>query len=220
MKALFWKDYRMNRALLIVALVILVTPYGIGIGIRYKDAQSTGMWGGTVAAAALAAMATSLLMVSLLAANVFAQERADRSAEFLAILPPSRLKILLSKLVLTGGTSCFLWSVNLVMGLIVAPSLGDFEPSLHGQVEFLLPTSVLVFAAGWAASTVLSSPVGAWGIASAAPMAVGGAVLSSWYFFGTPTEEQATPVYIFVCYLLGAVTFAVSSVAYVRRVTP
>lgn len=220
MKALLWKDYRLNRALLIVALVMLVAPYSIGVAVQLKNAQSTGMWGGTVGAAALAAMATSLLTVSLLAANVFAQERADRSAEFLATLPPSRLLVLLSKFILAAGVTGVLWGVNLAMGLMVTPRLGGFEPPLDQPAEDLLATSVLVFGAGWAASTVLASPVGAWGIASAAPMVLVGILGLSWYFLSVPTENQLRPLYVGSCLVLGAAAFVVSSVLYVRRVTP
>lgn len=165
-------------------------------------------------------MATSLLTISLLAAQAFTQERTDRSAEFLATLPPSRWSILLSKFVLAFSVSVVLWIVNLVMGLIVAPRFGHFEPGVEGPIEFLLSTSVLVFGVGWAASTLMTSPVGAWGIASAAPMAVGGVLLSCYYFLGAPTEEQVSGVYTVVGYTLGIAALTASSVVFVRRVEP
>jgi len=220
MKALLRKDYRMNRALLIVALAVLVGPYVVGACAQYQDVYSAGKWGGTIAVSAVGAMASSLLVISLLAANAFTQERTDRSAEFLACLPPSRLSILLSKFLLVISVSLVMWGVNLVMGLIVAPRLGMFEPGVEGPIEFLLPTSVLVFGAGWAASTWMTSPVGAWGIASAAPMFVGGVLLSCYYFLGAPTEEQISNVYTVVSLTLGTAALVVSSVLYVRRVTP
>jgi hypothetical protein len=220
MRALLWKDYRMNRALLIVSAVALVGPYLIGAAVQWRDAQSTGMWGGTIAASAIAAMATSLLTISLLAANAFTQERTDRSAEFLAGLPPSRRSILLSKFVLAFSVSVGLWMVNLFMGLVVAPRLGQFQPGIGEPIDFLLPTSVLVFGAGWAASTLMSSPVGAWGIASASPMVVGGMLFLCYYLFGAPSEEQVGRVYLVVSYALGGATLLVSSVVYVRRVEP
>lgn len=220
MRALLWKDYRMNRALLVVSAFVLVVPYAIGVAVQYRNAQSTGMWGGTVAAMALAAMACSLPTISLLAANAFTQERTDRSAEFLACLPPSRLSILLSKFVLAFSVAVVMWVVNLVMGLVVAPALGDFQPSLADSVRFLLPTSALVFAAGWAASTVMTSPVGAWGVATATPMVIGGILYASWYYFGVPSEGEFGSVYSVVAVITAIVVFAVSSVGYVRRVEP
>lgn len=220
MRALLWKDYRMNRPLLIVSAVILVAPYAIGAAVQFRDAKSTGMWGGTVAAMALAAMASSLLTISLLAANAFTQERTDRSAEFLACLPPSRLSILLSKFVLAFSVSVAMWVVNLVMGLVVAPRLGHFEPSLAVPARDLLVTSALVFAAGWAASTVMTSPVGAWGVASATPMVLGGLLFTCWYCFGVPTEETLGAVYRSIAGVAAIVVFAGSSVLYVRRVEP
>lgn len=220
MKALIWKDYRMNRALLVVAAAIVAGPYLIGVLVQFKDAQAVGRWGGTVAASALAAMATSLLVISLMAANAFSQERADRSAEFLAQLPPSRWSILLSKFILALTVSLVMWAVNLMMGLIVAPRLGGFEPPLDDAVASLLPTSVLLFGAGWAASTVMSSPVGAWGVSAAAPMALGGIILSVWYVFDIPADGRIQPIYGAACIVLGVTALIASSIMYVRRVTP
>lgn len=111
-----------------------------------------------------------------------------------------------------------MWVVNLVMGLVIAPWLGDFQPSLDDPVRFLLPTSALVFAAGWGASTVMTSPVGAWGVATATPLVLGGILYASWYYFGAPSEGEFGSAYSVVAVIAAIVVFAVSSVAYVRRV--
>lgn len=224
MRALLWKDYRMNRALLIVCGAMLVAPYFIGAAYQYYDEMYDGMAvgkrGGAAAASALAAMAVSLLTISLLAASAFTQERTDRSAEFLAHLPPSKWNILLSKFALAFGVACVLWTVNAAMGLIVAPKLGQFQPSLHEAATDLLCTSVLVFGAGWAASTWMTSPVGAWGIAAAAPMVVGGVMFASWYFFGTPAESEFQSAYRVLVLLCGMAAIAISSGLYLRREEP
>jgi len=220
MKALLWKDYRMNRVLLLVAFLFLVTPYIVGIGIRLNDPVPTGFWPETMASSAIASMASSLLVISLLAANAFAGERADRSAEFLVYLPPSKASILTSKLLIAGLTFVFLWGVNLIVVWIVDIQAEQRGLHLAEQCRFLLITSVLVFAAGWAASTVMSSPIGAWGIASAAPVAIGGAFMTSSYFFDVPTQNQLVRWYSTSALVLAAVAFVASSLGYLRRVGP
>ncbi len=224
MKALLWKDYRINRAILITGFSTLAGTYLACWLVHVADGSAAGMsrseWGETLTSAVLAGMAVSLMSISLLGANAFTSERTDRSAEFLACLPPSRLAVLTSKFVLVLTAFVPIWGVNLGVVYVVIPWLGGTEPSVGELTGFLLSTCILCFSAGWAASTVMSSPVGAWGIGTAAPMAVGGVLLSSSHYFGTPGREELGSWYSTSAVVVGVVAFIVSSVIYVRRVTP
>ena len=61
--------------------------------------------------------ATALLSV-MLAGSIFTLERADRSAEFLACLPPRRYQHLISKFAVLFGTTAFMVIVHVSMTLI------------------------------------------------------------------------------------------------------
>lgn len=224
MTALMWKDYRMNRALLVTAGAMLVMPYVIGVLLHLFDGSWRDMtawhWGQSLVAMAVAAMACSLLPISFLAANAFSSERMDRSAEFLVTLPPSRWAILTSKLLVSSSASGVVWIANLAVIWLLIPALGGGEPWLNPTTGDLFVTTVLVFSAGWAASTVMSSPVGAWGAAVAAPTLVCGLLFSIAHFFGRPTGDEFRYYYSVVSLSLSAVLMFTSSFFYLRRVAP
>jgi ABC-type transport system involved in multi-copper enzyme maturation permease subunit len=85
MKLLFWKDYRLSRVILLAGVLLALSPYLFADGFRALDAGWT-----------LSAFLSQFTM-ALLAGNIIACERADRSAEFLAFQGASRITVVISK---------------------------------------------------------------------------------------------------------------------------
>jgi ABC-type transport system involved in multi-copper enzyme maturation permease subunit len=227
MKALLWKDYRVNRSVLLIAAVMLVGPYLAAVAFAAASGRETlaspRWWCEALTNAAMISVALSLLSVSMLGANAFATERADRSAEFFAYLPPTRARALLSKAILALSAGCAIWLVHAVLAMVVLPRLDAMSSGISlpdGTIKFLLPTAVLVFGTAWAASTVLSSPAAAAGLSFAAPLIVGGALLTLSHFTGAPRSEDLEAWYRAACVTLGVFAFILFSVVYTRRVTP
>ncbi len=221
LKALLWKDYRLNRMLLIFGAVILFGPYVVVLLAQWRTGlvnASAHVWAESLTSACMLSMGLSLLTICLLSANVFAGERADRSAEFLASLPASRLAVLLAKGIVVIGTITVIaatqwWVVEMLIPW-VDPRI---NPSLNEPLWFILSVSVLIGGAGWGASSVLSSPVGAAGAAMLAPMAVLSVVAGLSWKFGFPPENSLATWCEVVCLLSGLASFVGFSVAYVRR---
>lgn len=66
---------------------------------------------------------------ALLAGSVFTLERSDRSSEFLACLPPTRMQNLVSKLIVVFGSTVMMIAVHLLFGCVAHL----FLPFVRGQ---------------------------------------------------------------------------------------
>lgn len=164
MKSLLWKDYRLNRLLLIFGLVVCVGPWIISFA-RFFDHAWWGPdpWVSTFSIS----LGLSLFTFAMLGGNAIASERADRSAEFLAYLPASRWTILASKSLIALPPVVGIWMVNLAFLFLVVPRLAGSEgvavvdmarrPEIYEALSGFVATSVLLFGACWFWSAVLHS---------------------------------------------------------------
>ncbi len=228
MTALLWKDYRLNRLLLGFGLLMLAIPLLVGVSHnlylhwRYDELWWTQrFWQGI----ACASLGLSLFTFAMLGANAVAAERADRSAEFLAYLPPSRRAIITSKAIIAVGAGLFIWIVNLVLYCVVAPhgssgpegAVVTYSDEFTELVSVLAATSVLLFGAGWFWSSFMPGHAISTGLAFST-LAFVGCSLGSWeYLSGSNTVEKW---YVPVGLTLGIIGFVAGTVCYLRRVEP
>lgn len=227
MRALLWKDYRLNRAILILGLAMLLGPYlaaGL-LGLRGHARSPAGgaEWSSLFGAAADFSLGMSLLTVALLAGNAFAGERADRSAEFLFGLPLSRRKIVSGKAILALGATAVIWGVNLLMVSVIVPAVADtldHGPARHSPVPGLAATSLLLLGAGWLGSSLLESPSMATGVAFAGPILVIGTLLASSMLSEWPAPDDLEGWYKAGCLVLSPTCFVAGTAYYLQRVEP
>jgi ABC-type transport system involved in multi-copper enzyme maturation permease subunit len=226
-KALFWKDCRVNRAVLIFAVMMLIGPWLGGFIFKlYADwrtvgeATQPGTWPDVAWSCSMTCLALSLLVVAFLGANAVACERADRSAEFLFYLPPSRLQIITVKAALAIGTGLLFWLVNvgLYYGL-VAGLWGQGDAFDERGMAMLAATAVSVFGAAWLASTLLSKQTFAAELAFAAPVTIGSVIVALNKLYDLP-QEQLRTVYMVLCLFVGIGCFAAGFIYFLRRVEP
>jgi ABC-type Na+ efflux pump permease subunit len=168
MKSLLWKDYRINRLLLIFGFVVCVGPWVITIARHMQlNIRGEGVWWGPepwVSTSSIS-LVLSLFTLAMLGGNAIAAERADRSAEFLAYMPVSRWTILAGKSLIALTPAVAIWMVNLAFLFWVAPRLAEGvsaaemvrRPEVHEFFDVFGPVSVLLFGAGWFWSAVLHS---------------------------------------------------------------
>jgi hypothetical protein len=223
LRALFWKDVRVNRLPLLAGAVLLIAPYflAIGVGAFTPSASSDGasaMWGSILALGSIYSLACSQLTLAVLAGNVIAVERMDRSAEFLGYLPPSKFQILLSKSALLIGAGLIITAVN-VTALLVAHLLAGRADgaSLVTSILDLSQISLVGVGAagvGWAASAKLETTGAPVILALATPIIVPGAYYLTWFAFGWPIEELSATRILWTCALLGAVFFVIGWIYY------
>jgi ABC-type transport system involved in multi-copper enzyme maturation permease subunit len=228
MTALLWKDYRLNRGVLLLGAALLLGPYAVVFPValygHWPSWPPAAEWSALLRAASFFSVALSQLTLAVLAGNSIASERADRSAEFLACLPPSRLEILASKLLLALLAAGAVWAVNLSVATLVVPALGAPPDNPWDQVAprpMLAAGTVLVFGASWLGSAVLNSPASAT-ILGIVVAAVGGPLLvqAAWALFASGAREALTSYGLVVSLSVGALCFLSGSASFLRRVEP
>ncbi len=230
MRALLWKDYRVNRLVLLAGLVLLVAPPAAVAVINGYGAMRYGEpvwpWMAALQVGAILSLVVSFITVAMLGGTAFACERADRSAEFLAYLPPTRGQIVASKMALAGGSVAAIWAVDLLLIYVVAPLCGEVHPQVAEELrdlrERLLPavagTSVCLFGAAWFGSSFLPSHGVATGLAFGAPVLLFGVLQAIAFAFNA--NDLAESWFTAVGCATGVAGFAAGIGLYLRRVGP
>jgi ABC-type transport system involved in multi-copper enzyme maturation permease subunit len=228
MTALLWKDFRINIPILIVAVVVWCIIQSFAI-LNVLISNGTGdvprqIWGEALTLTNLASLTFSQLLVGALAANAIASERADRSAEFLFSLPPTRAEILTSKLIVALGLAVGLWLVHLVMLEVIVPIVSN-SPLLHRQhqsatYQMVFSASLCLFGGSWLGSSLLKSAAYSLLIGIALVGAAGGAILNFQILLKLPDSQALEDAYKGSFLVLGVAAFIAGTVYFLRRVEP
>jgi hypothetical protein len=123
------KDARLLRLYLRSAFVATVACYlmmAILAAIYYQDEGITARAFLIFSHGSICGFTATAILASLLAGSVFTLERSDRSAEFLACLPPTRMQNLVSKLIVVLGATAtmvtvhvlFFWASHLLLPFV------------------------------------------------------------------------------------------------------
>ena len=227
MRALLWKDYRVNLYVLGLGVALLLGPPLAGTALnlygQWEYGAAARSWAEMLVKTAPFALAFSLLTIAALGGNAVASERADRSAEFLAYLPPSRWMIISSKAILAVGAAALIWGIALMLLYIVAPQLALVEEGLTEMRDQMLPplasTSVLLFGAAWLGSMFLPTHTLATFFGIMTPVALLGVLCGVQYGL-KPMPFEFGWWYRTLCWPLGIGAFVAGVVYYVRRVEP
>ena len=231
MSWLIWKEYRVNRLILLVGLGLLLVPHLIAliVTLRHPD-----QWEECFRASTGSSFFLTQIVLPLLGGNAIAGERNDRSAEFLACLPFSRWQNLISKLVLAPLVAVAICSVNFVFLLFV---LGE-EVSTHEIIahfqrrpgDLIVPacyvvTPLVFFCVGWLFSSFLKSAVFSSAAGLITPFVVIWCVYGMALWLKIDDHDQNFEFfmacwYAGLCFVLSMVSFIVGSCYYLRRVEP
>jgi len=244
MKWIVWRQYRLNRTILMSGAALLIAPYVVWFIVAWWDLSDLPSGFQELAYATMCSLCLSQLTLALLAGNAFAGERADRSAEFLVYLPIARSRRLLGKLILAGLTAGVIWGLNLlVMSLAmllfmydqdVESSLGKKFLTILGDLMIIFSyvglTILAVFSVSWCLSAVQSSPALAVCGGLLAPLLIIMVLVTvelnppepaqSPFFTPIPTESMwdEETWYRIVCLILGLVCFPIGTWRELKRV--
>lgn len=224
MNWLVWREYRLNRLILIVGLVLLFLPYALALLTLLWSKRNPEVFV-LLGFAAIYSMGLSQLTVALLGGNAIAGERADRSARFVAYLPLSRTRRLVSKLILATAAVAVLWGVNLPPALIL---LGMIPESHTGQHEVVLGvlvygsiTGLTFYGVAWLVSSLQSSPTFAVCAGLVTPAFIFLGLLMAGSQVNVPLSNQFMAIgYAAICPIVALVCFSVGTWYYLRRVEP
>ena len=167
MRWLLWKDYRQNRLILIFGLFFFLVPYLLVLyAACYAAAHGSNFpWPEALVAASLWSLVLSQLTIGFVAGNAIAGERVDRSADFLASLPVSRRRSLVSKVLLLITVVTAIWATNgvtfwILGGIDIAVRMA-FGPSAGAVLYRLVAiavSGVAISGVAWSLSSVMASP--------------------------------------------------------------
>ncbi|MBN2216254.1 MAG: ABC transporter permease [Pirellulales bacterium] len=224
MRWLIWKEYRLNRLILFVGLGLLLAPHVFAtIAALFHPAEieqffhvSTGY-----------SVITTQLLLALLGGNAIAGERADRSVEFLACLPFSRVQNMISKLVLAPAVFATISSVNLLIAFVVFTWPVTMANSLDvlGVIAIIGVTSLTFFCVSWLFSSLLNSATYSAAIGIISPLVVIMGIQGVVWLLGMDTRGPSGGLffeywYAGICLLLSMASFVAGAWYYLRRVEP
>lgn len=229
-RSLVWKDLRLNRLPLLIGAALLVVPYIIvGTAVTHmpvwEEATRASAWAVLLATGCYFSVMCSQASLALLSGHVIAAERGDRSAEFLAYLPPTRGQVLLSKAIVLLGAAAIVWSLNLGARFIADVLAGDTDAgrmltSGLTSLARLAAIGVLAAGAGWCASSMLENSGPAVALALVAPIVAFGFFQMTRFLANWPDELSFSSVYFAACWPIGAGLFAIGTTYFLRRVEP
>lgn len=230
------KDWRLNRAAVVGLLVMNAMAYGLGIGTYLWDRYTfvptashylggPGLMGNSPPSLdhyLQPAIGFGLIFAALASAVfggiAFALERRERSADFLAMLPVRRNRIIASKLVVAIS----IMAAALVSQVVIFV-LNDFQrqwetgSSRFEAIFHFAASEITLFGIAWLLSTFMESA------AIAASVAIGlaaGLTLVLAICWQTPGKGAGPEIAMCITCALGIFFVTIGSVYYRNRVAP
>ncbi|MGN6368829.1 MAG: ABC-2 transporter permease [Phycisphaerae bacterium] len=224
MKALLWKDYRLNRWVLLFGGAVVAGVYGVGV-VREIVASWPGLpsaagWGGMLASYGTVLLYLYICLSGVLGGHAIAVERGDHSAHFLASLPPGKRQILASKFLIAAIAAGVMWGWIFVSLDVVAPRLNpEVAESAGGAARCAAAVSVLTFGVGWLASSCMEKTIFPILAALCSPVAVSVGLMLLAMMVGVSNVEISRWSNA-ACVVLGSACFVAGTWWYTRRVEP
>jgi ABC-type transport system involved in multi-copper enzyme maturation permease subunit len=225
------KDLRVYRDVILANIILIAAIYSIAAIAVFSDQHQTNPkdWLEGIIGSAVGSIAITCLLAGAYGGVAFAQERRERSAHFLAMLPVARRPIVLSKCVVSIFSQVAFIAANVLVLFIAATYLtvvyGE-RPDLKG----LAPTAILdlcitamLFGSGWLLSAMLESS------SIATSISIGGTIILNVLIALIVQRRMAINgssenFSILACSLtslpIGVACFVYGTVYYLKRVEP
>jgi ABC-type transport system involved in multi-copper enzyme maturation permease subunit len=219
------KDLRICRLPILVGVMMAIGVFALmstmdGFSDVWRGG-SIAIWSVMLKTGSSVSIITSVIALTMLAGTIFAVERADRSSEFLAYLPPSRAQVLLSKAIVLGSWSALALCLG-GGGIVLADWLSDnsAHSTLQIRMQDVIPIALASIGVGWCASACFENTGPSVGLGFAAPIVVSAGLLLASYLFGIPDDESFRTTYSVCCTATGLACLVGGSVYFIRRVEP
>jgi ABC-type transport system involved in multi-copper enzyme maturation permease subunit len=223
MIVLLKKDWGLNRVPIYGGLVLVASPYLL-VALFATIAKGPDRYravSDSVTLAVVLADILTILIAAVFGGAAFAQERRERSTDFLAMMPVSRARVLISKLVVATLVLAALWGTNCAI-YAIADHYGQFPPSnVSLPYTLLVPATLLLtfFGVAWLFSSFLNSP------AVAACISIGIGCMAVFWPELLPTTlrdkiDISDPLMFSIFITVGMVGLVAGSFHYLRRVEP
>lgn len=207
LKMLLWKDYRLSRICILAGIIFINVPY---LFYFFPHIE----WNINVAWPTSAFI--SQLTMTLLAGNIIACERVDRSATFLAYQGASRNMVVASKLIICATAFVSICAIHFVLSfwLKIDPhKLNDYR--IIGIL--IAATGFCFFGCCWLLSALSSSSVVSIVFGLLPPMFIGFTLGMSCRYFKWPHDNIELPFwYIAINFVTGLLSLVAGTWYFIR----
>jgi ABC-type transport system involved in multi-copper enzyme maturation permease subunit len=217
--ALLQKDLRLYRAAIITAAIGIVGPYVLIIIVLIWGALAGGSPDGRIFEGfSTLGIWTAIVIAGIFGGSAFSIERRDRTADFLAMLPISRTRVMLSKCAIAAGPILVLWLVHFAVYFLACTS------EFHGPggifEVFSLSTSaiIIVFGVAWFAGLFVRSP--AISASVGLVLLIAPSFLIALHWDRAATKISPVAVIFLWNMVVGIVSFVAGAIIFLVRVAP
>ncbi len=229
LRTLFLKDVRLVCLLLWIALaspcvifVLSTVAFFSGLNSFIADGSTTQIWAHVMSVTEVGNLAAAYILSGLIAGSLLTLEKQDLSIEFLTCLPPQRLHILISKLLLIA---IFIVAEVLGFGILneildqLFEAMGDASLA-ENRLSMIGVFQLLIGCAGisWVAASFARSPALPLLFGVLAPVIVVPLTQFAieWFESSIPYTETGDLVF-FLLMLLGTAGLLMGSTVYLTR---
>jgi len=229
MYELIRKDVGLCRNVFFGCLIALFAPYVATVsntlGMQGLTREETiEHFGLGLLWAAVLSIYFSILAIGFLAGFIIAGERRDRSAEFLAFLPPTKWMVISSKAIVCFGWIAIVAIVYLLFTELIVPWISDGENvyrQSQGNWLLLSAAGLCVFGVAWLFSCCIESPVFSVLAGLIAPFVIFIAItVVDTYWPGLEMFEGIFGWFLIVILVIGVTSFIGGVWHFISRVEP
>jgi ABC-type transport system involved in multi-copper enzyme maturation permease subunit len=233
MKQLLRKDWVIYRWPIIAAGILwTVGPLLTWVCWIMRDPNRMGSNPGDyVGTFGVASLAVTVILAAIFGGGAFASERHDRTADFMAMLPVTRGKIIVSKLVISGSCIVLLWLLGLLTcffseliykKFLVDRGLVSFAASLDWGADLMpfLALGIMAFGIAWFFSSLINQAAVAATVSVVITVSLFVLInvfADHWRWF---LEFSPNIVFTSLPLLFGITSFVLGTVQYLKRVRP
>ncbi|HEY1685496.1 MAG TPA: ABC transporter permease subunit [Tepidisphaeraceae bacterium] len=234
LRKLLGKDWRLNRVIVVGLLLGGAAPYLIATAAFFWDRHeywlmrsdmTTGAyrfadypsWRNFLENASSVAMLITALFATIFGGIAFAQERQDRSAEFLAMMPARRSQIIYSKLFVSAVCVLGALAIHECIAAACATRQSHWINFLVSDISQFWAANIGLFGIAYLFSTFLNSPAIATSISIGVLCFVEACIA---VFVAMPGNRANGILAIAMTAYIGVAGILVGSVYYARRVAP
>jgi ABC-type transport system involved in multi-copper enzyme maturation permease subunit len=155
---LLWKDIRLNKYVILLAIFLVDTPYvttAFGLSLFTGEPEGHTSLAERLAIAFPFSAIFAAIASAFIGASPIGAEKAERTDRFLDYLPPTRLTVVTSKVLIAIGLLALAWlGPTIVYFTCLRP-----EPpgGLKIALSFAVAASLMLFGLAWLASCYVKS---------------------------------------------------------------
>jgi ABC-type transport system involved in multi-copper enzyme maturation permease subunit len=207
MKMLLWKDLRLSRICIVTGIIFIICPYLLFF-FPYIEWTYYCAW--------VVSTEVSQLTIALLAGNIIACERVDRSATFLAYQGARRKMVIASKLIICTITFVSICAISIILSFWLKGIRPEDVNEFRIGQTCIVTTGFCFFGCCWLLSALLSSSVNSIVLGLLPPIFIGITLSITSHFLHWPRIMEVPYWYIVFVTAAGLISLMAGTWHFIR----